>query len=293
MPQYGFVALQSKLRFNSVNTEDALNPNGGVECAIKKIFVHPDFDMNQIQNGYDIALWKLNTPVTAITPITLPALSDTTEYFTGNPIKIAGWGIKDTFSNPQQPGATPNTMKWCDSKIQNGQTSGERIFAAGYTGMEPQAGAAQGDSGGPLWKEAGGNKKILGLVSFGTGSTTLHDQPGYFTKVALYRRWIDSVMNANQDGNPTGIATVWNDSEIKIGTATDHINIFFNDLHTDKADILLYSLEGKLIYKTVVGQPSFKTYELPTTGMARGMYVLRICNMADGKSYSKKLVKAY
>ena len=70
MPQYGFVALQSKLRFNSVNTEDALNPNGGVECTIKKIFVHPDFDMNQIQNGYDIALWKLNTPVTAITPIT-------------------------------------------------------------------------------------------------------------------------------------------------------------------------------------------------------------------------------
>ena len=101
------------VRLNTVNTTGALNPNGGVEENAQQFYVHPQFDINNILNGYDIALIKLAQPVTSITPINVVSKMDSNSAYQSNaPVKVAGWGLEGP--NQQQ---LPPTMKWANSKI--------------------------------------------------------------------------------------------------------------------------------------------------------------------------------
>lgn len=288
-----------RFRFNTVRTAGPINPSGGIERGVKKFFIHPSFDMNQFfSNGNDIALVQLTEPVTSITPIALPALGDSaTVYATGYPVKIAGWGLKDTTAS----GTSPDTMKFCSTKvfdfalcnsivggaIPGGVTT--RAFCAGYRSGEDEAGAAAGDSGGPVWIESGGTKKITGLVSGGILFYTTVDTPGVFTKVALFRPWIDSVINAN--GGSTSIdKTPWNEEHIKIGQGTNIINLYFAAVNTNAVCCEIYSTEGKKIYTTMIQSPSFRNYSLDTHSFAKGMYVIRITDPEKRQQYNRKIV---
>jgi secreted trypsin-like serine protease len=287
----------STVRFNTVDQYGALNPNGGVEKKVKKIFIHPGYDGDIYSTGRDIGLIMLQEPVTSITPIPMPAFGDTaTAYLGGSPVKVAGWGLRDTI-----PSGAPNRMKWCSTRIigytlcdsvTQAQTSGNhlssKIVCAGYTGDEAQSGAAAGDSGGPLWAENGSNKKLLGIVSGGFSSTTLHNLPGVYTKVAAFRPWIDSVIAANSTGLSVN-NLAWNDEDIKIGTAADNIRLIFGDMQSGKLNVRIYSLEGKMVYNTDIQSPSFRQYTISTNGMSKGIYLLRIFD-STGRSYSRKLV---
>jgi secreted trypsin-like serine protease len=283
-----------RFRFNTVRTEGPINPNGGIERSVKKFFIHPSFDMDEFfSNGNDIALVQLMEPVTSITPIALPALSDsTTVYATGYPVKIAGWGLQDTTTF-----TSPDTMKFCSTKVFDftlcKDIVGElttRAFCAGYKSGEDEAGAAAGDSGGPVWVEPGGNKKIIGLVSGGVLPYTSVDTPGVFTKVALFRPWIDSIMNAN-GGGPTDIdKTPWNEEHVKVGQGINIINLFFAAINSNSVHCEIYSAEGKKIYTTLIQSPSFRNYSLDTHNFAKGMYVIRITDPAKGKYYARKVM---
>lgn len=284
-----------RFRFNTVRTNsNVVNPSGGIERTASKIFVHPAFNESQLfTRGYDIALIQLNQPVTSITPIALPSLADSaTVYASGYPVKIAGWGLSDTTSSYPRP----DTMKYCSTKVFDHNLCGSilpflsnRVFCAGYKTGEEEAGAAAGDSGGPVWVESGASKKIIGLVSGGINPWTIADTPGVFTKVALFRPWIDSVMQANNGSN--AIPTPWDDEHIKIGTERNTLHLYFGRIDARETVCDLYSIEGKKIYSTVLQQPSYRNYTLDISSLPVSMYIVRVYDVYSGKYFTRKVLR--
>lgn len=288
-----------RVRFNTVNTNAAINPAGGVEGSVERIFTHPEFLMDEeefFSNGHDIALLKLREPVMSIEPIDLPALSDSAVvYATGYPVKIAGWGISDpeTFDSP-------DTMKFCNTKVYDFNLCSALVggvstssFCAGYTSSEAEAGAAAGDSGGPVWVELNGNKKIIGVVSGGILAFTAADTPGVYTKVAAFRPWIDSVINAN-GGFTTGIDKKnWQEQDIRIGYEGQALRIFFGAIDAPAVACDIYSADGRKVYHTGIRLPASRSYSLDMGTLAPGLYIIRFHSAKDGKQLSRKFVKNY
>ncbi len=283
-------------RFNTVRTNSVSpNPSGGVVRTASKIFVHPQYnEMQFFSNGCDLALIKLNQPVTSITPIALPAMADTAViYATGHPVKIAGWGLRDTTINFP----TPDTLKYCSTKVYDHTLCSDSVggltykaFCAGYKAGEEEAGAAAGDSGGPVWIENGNSKTLTGLVSGGVYPWTVVDMPGVFTKVAMFRPWIDSVMTAN-GGGPTAIPTPWDDENIKIGTEGNTLHLYFGLMETRQVTCDLYNIEGKKMYSTAIQQPSYRNYTLDISTLPASMYIIRLHDAATGRYLTRKVLR--
>ena len=66
----------SNLRFNSINSTGPVNPNGGEVRTVSEVYIHPQYQAQNI----DLALVKLSSPVTSITPALLPELTDENLY---------------------------------------------------------------------------------------------------------------------------------------------------------------------------------------------------------------------
>lgn len=282
---------QMVFRFNTVSTNGNINPNGGVQRKVKKIFVHPSFDMNNLGNGYDLSLYQLSEPVTTITPISLPDATETSSlYQISSFVNIAGWGIADTALVVTQP----DTMKFGRSRIQVCQGTPDRIFCIGYNNgdsVQYQVGSAAGDSGGPSWVENGSVKKITGVVSGGSGPTTTAGQPGIFTKIATFRPWIDSIMS--NSGSTSLKPVTWNDEDIKIGIDQQSAIIYFGFLGAGSVVCNIYNVDGKKVYQAAVASPSLTTHTIPMGALPAGMYVVHIYNPQKAQQFSKKIVKAY
>lgn len=294
-PEFGEDA-PTHVRFNTVSTNtQTVNPNGGVDAEIDTIYRHRSFDMSMsLGNGYDIGLIKLKQPVTTITPITLPQQADTAHYYQANrTVRTAGWGLVDTFST-----TSADIMKWTNTKIIGrvkcnqyfqsppGQdVITERVVCVGYEGSEDQSGAAAGDSGGPLWIESNGTKYIIGVVSGGANNTTLHEQPGIYTNVAYLRPWIDSVMGAN----PTSIPKTagFNDQNMSIGMAQHDVRLKIGDINSQTIFVQLSNIEGKILHQQTIHNPKFRTFQIPVSAYAAGMYVIRIYDNAGNHMYRK------
>ncbi len=288
-----------RFRFNSINTNGPINPAGGVEGYPEKIFIHHSFSINVDQifsNGNDIALIKLKNPVMGITPILLPAQSDTMLFYnTGHPVKIAGWGVSDTVTF-----STPDTLKYCSTKVYDFAVCSNiysnltrRTFCAGFMAGEDPAGAAVGDSGGPVWVEHNGTKKITGLVSAGNNGFTGTDMPAVYTKVATFRPWIDSVM-ASIDGPPTVIdQPKWTDEDIKIATTETGITLHFGAIKAAHISCRVFNAEGRKMYMTNIASPSGKAYSIDMNSYSTGLYIVRLYDVASGRVMSKKIIRSY
>lgn len=281
------------VRFNSVTKEGGMSP-GGIAVGVKRLYPFPVFDLNYFEAGYDIALIELATAVSSVTPIALPLAADTAAlYRTGNNVKVAGWGLQDTFSY-----TSPDLMKWCATRVYDfalcdavsvsmGHPLSRDLFCAGYTGSQQQAGAAAGDSGGPIWMEDGtGRKTLLGVVSGGFEATTRADLPGYYTKAALYRHWIDSVM-ATDTTTPVSNPP-WTAENIRIVSKPGAISLTFGELGADAIQVAMFSADGREVYGTSIALPSWRSYVIDNRGFSAGLYVMRITG-AGGRSFIRKL----
>lgn len=256
----------SSLRFNSINSSGPINPNGGEVRTALEVYKHPGYQTEDI----DLALIKLSTPVTSITPALLPNLNDENLYDFENDILIAGWG-----STSQSNGSMgASILQWVISKIKpctgnpGGQpTNTDIYFCIGYTDGEVATGAAIGDSGGPSFIIENNIPKLLGVVSHGEGEYTDLNKPGRFVKVINFLNWINSVINPLNVGD----------------NKFNKINIYANDdklfIQNNFEELLVhvYDISGKLLltYNTKTTN-SFETFDI--SKLSKGIYITKLTN---------------
>lgn len=186
------------------------NPSEGIRVAVEAIYSHPGYSTtakDSLRN--DVALFKLATPITSITPV--PLIADASESTAGTNARIIGWGTTS------EGGSSPTILQKADVPIVALSTANRYYgdldssnLAAGYSGGGVDT--CQGDSGGPLLVADGsGGWKVAGVVSFGDGCARAGAY-GIYSNIATLRSWITSTMAER---------TVTDDHGDSLLTATD------------------------------------------------------------------------
>jgi hypothetical protein len=148
-----------------------------------QVIVNPSYDGATGQN--DVALLRLASPVTGVTPIPVITQAQKTSYLTNNaPAKIAGWGeiIGGTY---------PITLNSANISLSN--LTLQQTWIAYYVSASAAAPCDQ-DSGGPLTVKAGstGPTVLAGVAHGVTANFCAPPSPGFaaYSDLVLARSWI-------------------------------------------------------------------------------------------------------
>ncbi|XP_014219961.1 venom protease-like [Copidosoma floridanum] len=153
---------------------------------------HPDYKRPDQYN--DIALLKMDRPVTFDAYVRPACLSLNPNIPPGEKTIVAGWGITDWTNEKGSPDLMKVQVPIVDYETCNkyyGTINSESQLCAGEDGKD----ACQGDSGGPLMVKSDSYKcmyDIVGVTSFGKlcGSVI----PGIYTNVNHYLDWIEDTV---------------------------------------------------------------------------------------------------
>lgn len=168
---------------------------GGQRLAVASIHPHPA--STGPDNDWDLALIRLARPTTA--PAVLPAeVDDTALEAAGTPATTVGWGwtgsgwptdlraadiaviADDTCTDIYPEGRS--------SRNQPTEYRAESMLCAGR--LAGGVDACQGDSGGPLVAGTGGQRRLIGVVSWGDGCAE-PDLPGVYARVSAAQPWLE------------------------------------------------------------------------------------------------------
>ncbi|XP_011932472.1 PREDICTED: chymotrypsin-like elastase family member 2A [Cercocebus atys] len=171
--------------------------SGSLAVSVSKTVEHPDWDSNDVSNGYDIALVKLTNPVCLTDKIQLACLPPAGTILPNNyPCYVTGWGYLHTNGHAacvlQQGRLLVVDYATCSRPDWWGSTVKPCMICAGGDGV---ISSCYGDSGGPLnCQAADGRWEVHGIVSFGSSLGCNYPQkPSVFTRVSKYIDWINSV----------------------------------------------------------------------------------------------------
>lgn len=149
--------------------QTALDGNHGTRHAAASIHIYPHWGR---QASADVALVKLKSPLTGVTPVTLLGGEGARFEQAGRPLTVIGWGRLSEGgegSNRLQQVQVPFVpAQQCQQQYDEYDlpVDAEREMCAGTAGLD----ACQGDSGGPLMVQAPQGHWIqLGVVSWGVG----------------------------------------------------------------------------------------------------------------------------
>ncbi|MCP4326304.1 MAG: trypsin-like serine protease [Alteromonadales bacterium] len=197
--------------YNQLSISDVLlsvgeyNKQANPTTPITSIYIHSDYDPTDSTSSNDIALLRLASPITNITPISLLDITTTTNAISLESYATAiGWGSTVGY-NPGQTvtPAYPDILREVEVPLQTDDICAQNLdsynsttmICAGETGKD----ACQGDSGGPLVYNDGGSWKQIGIVSWGSGCASAGN-PGVYTRLANYSDWIeDTITNLSID----------------------------------------------------------------------------------------------
>jgi secreted trypsin-like serine protease len=181
----GGVVAASSLKV-LVGTQDL--GSGGKRYTVSKIYRHPSY--NSSTYDYDVAVLKLSTSVTSITPVTLIKPSqESTLAAVGDQSYVIGWGNTVSSGTASYPTKLRQVKipilsrtKCNQESSYNGALTSRMICAGTFAGGKD---SCQGDSGGPLIvANASGTFKVqAGVVSWGNGCA-LSGYPGIYTRLA-------------------------------------------------------------------------------------------------------------
>ncbi len=285
-----------KVILNSLTTnENALEPFSEL-IDIDTFFIHHNFtlDLNLGSiNGPDIALIRLTDPST-VPPVQLADFSDSALFNHHLDAKILGWGITNSGGMHSDSLLLANSFFIGNNQCENFYASAQQgnpyssnpngVICAGYYAGVTPVGSASGDSGGPLFFEENGIDKIVGIVSGGNSDITLEDYPGVFTKVPVYRNWIDSIMNTYEDfsnisDNKNSYTPHFyrKNQSVKI----DYLNV--NDTYL----IEVYSTSGKLIERVEIKGAT--SAGVNTFLYQDGLYIFNIFNLRTLEKVQQKI----
>lgn len=172
-----------KLRLGSTAYDE-----GGELVGISAFRKHKRF--NPDNNDFDVAVIKLDTPVSASSKIRYVKLSKKAPT-TGTTAIATGWGYKCFVTCPTSPKILQkvklniiDTAKCSSSEYHYGAYIKESMFCAAAENKD----ACEGDSGGPL---VIGNH-LVGIISWGMGCA-LPKYPGVFCSIPTVAKWIQEI----------------------------------------------------------------------------------------------------
>uniref|UniRef100_A0A663DZG3 Peptidase S1 domain-containing protein n=1 Tax=Aquila chrysaetos chrysaetos TaxID=223781 RepID=A0A663DZG3_AQUCH len=165
-------------------------PTGAYYIGVDSAFIHSGWNPNNIANGYDIALLRLESPAYDNGFVELALLPPEGEILPNNyPCYLTGWGVvsvggsgTDTLQEVMLPvvdHAICSQDDWWGSQVKT------TMICAGGDG---------GDSGGPLSCYKDNSWQVHGIVSFGlVPYCNTYKKPTVFTRVSAYVDWIRRV----------------------------------------------------------------------------------------------------
>lgn len=168
---------------------------GNQEYRTTKVFIHPNYNPNQIGSdaANDIAIYKLDRPVTNVTPSPIyrsnPAV--------GQMLTLVGFGYGG-----------------------NGNTGSDGVYGIKRSGTTPidsvsltliswdfenntESNTAPGDSGGAAFITVGGVNYLAGVTSGGSQDDAGIGDNSFDTRVDAYAAWIDSIVGSTTVITPT------------------------------------------------------------------------------------------
>ncbi|KAM4587301.1 elastase-1-like [Odontesthes bonariensis] len=189
--------VDSRKTWRVVLGEHDLNNNYGTEqvIGVSHVYIHPNWNSNNVAYGYDVALLKLSSDATLNSYVQLASLPPSGQILPHNNLcYVTGWGSTYTGSGlsqllkqaylPLVDHKTCSSSGWWGSTVKTTMVCGGGGAEAG----------CNGDSGGPLNCQVNGKYYVHGIASFvsGMGCNT-PKKPTVFTRVSAYIDWMNSV----------------------------------------------------------------------------------------------------
>lgn len=188
----------------------------GEVAKVEQWFIHPAFDAETFDN--DIALLKLETPLNLtrcganclpLQPVTADV--EASVMYENATAIITGWGNRD---NSEGGNDFPTVLHYAEVYITLCENTGysdtgvypvypisNNMFCAGTADFSRDT--CQGDSGGPLVVFDIDQTPLLGgITSWGEGCA-IANFPGVYTRLAMYKAWIDATITDNCCTPPT------------------------------------------------------------------------------------------
>ncbi|XP_066471389.1 chymotrypsin-like elastase family member 1 [Tiliqua scincoides] len=194
--------VDSNMNFRVVLGDHNIYQQEGTEqyISVGRIFVHPNWNSNNVAGGYDIALLRLSQSATLNSYVQLGSLPPSGQILpNNNPCYITGWGRTRTggqLASVLQEAYLPVVdYATCSSPSYWGSTVKNTMVCAGGDGSRS---GCQGDSGGPLHCLVNGRYYVHGVTSFVSSSgCNVYLKPTVFTRVSAYISWMNSVISSN------------------------------------------------------------------------------------------------
>lgn len=162
---------------------------------------HPDFQVDgaelaDIGKRNDVGVIILAEPIEGVAVEELDAgdqlASAATALTTGMELALCGYG-REQWSEAGTAGVKRDAVVFVDLID---------AWELKTTGEDPQP--CRGDSGGPLFVPAGDGRRIAGLVSRATGSSSMCNTGAIYTRVAPYAEWIAEASRDRDTGCAIG-----------------------------------------------------------------------------------------
>lgn len=189
--ELGFVLSARNVNFvvtaNSNPTISYGRPANSTLYQAEAIYIHPNYDSNAQLQTDDIALIRLRTSVTNVTPI--PIFRGDLTANTGDILTYVGFGT----SNPNSSAANSSGIK---------RRTTLPIYVVGsasYVSRHNNTGICFGDSGGPGLLTQGSTQYVAGVNSTVSGESPTCLLASNQVRVDAYQTWIDAVMGQTQN----------------------------------------------------------------------------------------------
>jgi trypsin len=163
---------------------------------------HPDFGGGAVVSGHDVAVLRLEPPVTDVAPLRVAGPQDAALAQPGSSVRTVGWGATRTAGTPTRPAFagpsdTPHegelaTISFadCDLWYRHAPADPTPIPRGVLCAGAPAVAACVGDSGGPLLARDGAGAWVaLGVFSF-TQRCGADGDPGAWTDLLATRDFV-------------------------------------------------------------------------------------------------------